>query len=64
MGCVSRNDMVVAVVACGDRLHETLTMLKSAIMFSKSSLHFVVVTEDALIQSFVEKVCLIHLNLS
>lgn len=46
----------MAVVACGDRLHETLTMIKSALMFSKAKLNFVVVAEDNLIPSFTEKV--------
>lgn len=52
----SRNDIVVAVVACGDRLQETLNMLKSALMFSKEKLNFVIVAEDRLIESFKEKV--------
>ncbi|XP_074030303.1 glucoside xylosyltransferase 1 [Leptinotarsa decemlineata] len=51
----NKNDIVVAVVACGDRLYETLNMLKSALMFSKKKLNFVVVAEDRLIGSFNEK---------
>nr|CAH7721528.1 unnamed protein product [Callosobruchus chinensis] len=51
----TRNDVVVAVVACGDRLHETLNMLKSALMFSQTKLNFIVVAEDRLIDSFNEK---------
>ncbi|CAH2005499.1 unnamed protein product [Acanthoscelides obtectus] len=51
----TRNDIVVAVVACGDRLHETLNMLKSALMFSQVKLNFIVVAEDRLIDSFNEK---------
>lgn len=50
-----RNDMVVAVVACGNRVQETLVMLKSAIMFSKVKLNFIIVTEDDLIENFKEK---------
>ncbi|XP_019871716.1 glucoside xylosyltransferase 1 [Aethina tumida] len=50
-----RSDIVVAVVACGDRLYETLNMLKSALMFSKEKLNFIVVAEDDLIESFNEK---------
>lgn len=49
------NNVVVAVVACGDRFQETMNMLKSAIMFSKVHLKFIVVTEDKLIKSFNEK---------
>lgn len=50
-----KNDIVVAVVACGDRLRETLTLIKSALMFSKEKLNFVIIAEDALIESFEEK---------
>ncbi|XP_060535447.1 glucoside xylosyltransferase 2 [Cylas formicarius] len=49
------NDIVVAVVACGDRLHETLMMLKSALMFTRKKINFIVLAEDALIESFEEK---------
>ncbi|GLV34171.1 shams [Carabus blaptoides fortunei] len=53
---VPRNmSIVVAVVACGDRLKETLNMLKSAIMFTKSHLNFVVVCEEKLTLDFEEK---------
>ncbi|KAF2885656.1 hypothetical protein ILUMI_20507 [Ignelater luminosus] len=51
----NKSNIVVAVVACGDRLHETLTMIKSALMFSKAKLNFVIVAEDNLIPSFTEK---------
>lgn len=50
-----RHDIVVAVVACGDRLQETLNMLKSALMFTKYKLNFIIVTEDSLMDSFKEK---------
>ncbi|XP_072386802.1 glucoside xylosyltransferase 1-like [Diabrotica undecimpunctata] len=50
-----RSDIVVAVVACGDRLFETLNMLKSALMFSKEKLNFIIVSEERLIDSFNEK---------
>lgn len=43
------------MVACEDRLRETLNMLKSAIMFSKLHITFIVVTEDKLIRDFSEK---------
>ncbi|KAK2842513.1 hypothetical protein Q5P01_012713 [Channa striata] len=42
----------LAVVACGPRLEETLTMLKSAVLFSKKPLHFYIFAEDDLHNSF------------
>lgn len=44
--------MHLAVVACGPRLEETLTMLKSAILFSSKPLHFHIFAEDHLHDSF------------
>ncbi|TKS73671.1 Glucoside xylosyltransferase 1 [Collichthys lucidus] len=38
----------LAVVACGPRLEETLTMLKSAVLLSKKPLHFYIFAEDDL----------------
>lgn len=51
-------EIVIAVVACGERLQETLNMLKSAIIFNieRMPLKFVIVTEQNLITSFKEKV--------
>lgn len=40
------------MVACGPRLEETLTMLKSAVLFSKKPLHFYIFAEDELHNSF------------
>ncbi|XP_072291806.1 glucoside xylosyltransferase 1-like [Eucyclogobius newberryi] len=42
----------LAVVACGPRLEETLTMLKSALLFSNKPLHFYIFAENALQDSF------------
>ncbi|XP_041650529.1 glucoside xylosyltransferase 1-like isoform X2 [Cheilinus undulatus] len=42
----------LAVVACGPRLEETLTMLKSAVLLSKKPLHFYIFAEDDLQDSF------------
>uniref|UniRef100_A0AAV2L252 Glucoside xylosyltransferase 1 n=1 Tax=Knipowitschia caucasica TaxID=637954 RepID=A0AAV2L252_KNICA len=42
----------LAVVACGPRLEETLTMLKSALLFSKNPLHFYIFAETVLHGSF------------
>lgn len=43
-------------MACGDRLKETLTLIKSALMFSKGHLNFIVIAEDTLKDSLNEKV--------
>lgn len=52
-----QQEITVAVVACGDRLRETLTMLKSAIIFSEwqQPLRFVIFSDDVLMPSFREK---------
>ncbi|KAM9496359.1 glucoside xylosyltransferase 1 isoform 2-T2 [Clarias gariepinus] len=42
----------LAVVACGPRLEETLTMLKSAVLFSHRILHFHIFAEDDLHYGF------------
>ncbi|KAK3558139.1 hypothetical protein QTP86_009861 [Hemibagrus guttatus] len=42
----------LAVVACGPRLEETLTMLKSAVLFSRRTLHFHIFAEDELHSGF------------
>ncbi|XP_067235603.1 glucoside xylosyltransferase 1 isoform X3 [Chanodichthys erythropterus] len=49
----SRSEPVgLAVVACGSRLEETLTMLKSAVLFSRRDLHFHIFAEDDLHAGF------------
>ncbi|XP_059571780.1 glucoside xylosyltransferase 2 [Alligator mississippiensis] len=47
--------MHLAVVACGDRLEETVTMLKSAVLFSNRKLRFHVFAEDSLKPEFEKK---------
>ncbi|XP_003967683.3 glucoside xylosyltransferase 1-like isoform X1 [Takifugu rubripes] len=42
----------LAVVACGPRLEETLTMLKSALLLSRKPLHFYIFAEEDLHDSF------------
>ncbi|XP_030631134.1 glucoside xylosyltransferase 1 isoform X3 [Chanos chanos] len=42
----------LAVVACGARLEETLTMLKSAVLFGRRQLHFHIFAEDDLQSGF------------
>ncbi|KAM7170241.1 glucoside xylosyltransferase 2 isoform 3-T3 [Macrochelys suwanniensis] len=50
--------MHLAVVACGDRLEETLIMLKSAVLFSYRKLKFHIFAEDSLKPEFEKKVIL------
>ncbi|EHH20640.1 Glucoside xylosyltransferase 1, partial [Macaca mulatta] len=47
--------MHLAVVACGERLEETMTMLKSAIIFSMKPLQFHIFAEDQLHHSFKDR---------
>ncbi|XP_008216745.1 glucoside xylosyltransferase 1 [Nasonia vitripennis] len=48
--------VVICVVACGaDRLDESLTMLKSALVFAKRPLRFIVISDYGLIPAFHEK---------
>ncbi|GLH01971.1 Uncharacterized protein GBIM_08026 [Gryllus bimaculatus] len=54
--------IVLAVVACGDRLAETLVMIKSAIIFTSSDLVVIVFSDKKLIPSFKEKVILKHVD--
>lgn len=46
--------MHLAVVACGERLEETLTMIKSAVLFSIKRLYLHIFAEDQLHASFIE----------
>lgn len=48
--------MHLAVVACGDRLDETLTMVKSALLFSLKKIAFHIFAEDPLAPQFKERV--------
>ena len=48
--------MHLAVVACGQRLEETLTMIKSAVLFSVKRLYLHIFAEDQLHASFMEAV--------
>ncbi|XP_011884818.1 PREDICTED: glucoside xylosyltransferase 1 isoform X3 [Cercocebus atys] len=50
--------MHLAVVACGERLEETMTMLKSAIIFSMKPLQFHIFAEDQLHHSFKDRLIL------
>uniref|UniRef100_A0A6B2EA77 UDP-D-xylose:beta-D-glucoside alpha-1,3-D-xylosyltransferase n=1 Tax=Phlebotomus kandelakii TaxID=1109342 RepID=A0A6B2EA77_9DIPT len=51
------DEVVIAVVTCGSRLHETLNMLKSVLLFNTNEypLKFVIITEESLMTSFSEK---------
>lgn len=48
--------MHLAVVACGERLEETVTMLKSALIFSIKPLQVHIFAEDQLHDSFKDRV--------
>lgn len=48
--------MHLAVVACGNRLDETLTMVKSALLFSFKKIKFHIFAEDPLAPKFEERV--------
>lgn len=50
-----RKGMHISVVACGDRLGESIVMLKSAVLFSKALLVFHIFAEDSLQQSFQDQ---------
>ncbi|XP_054595620.1 glucoside xylosyltransferase 1 [Nothobranchius furzeri] len=54
IGIKSEPAMHLAVVACGERLQETLTMIKSAVLFSIKFLHLHIFAEDQLHDSFTE----------
>ncbi|KAM8866976.1 glucoside xylosyltransferase 2 [Synchiropus picturatus] len=47
--------MHLAVVACGNRLDETLTLVKSALLFSLKKIKFHIFAEDPLTAQFKEK---------
>lgn len=50
------------MVACGPRLEETLTMLKSALLLSIKPLHFYIFAEDDLHDSFRNTVSVLLCN--
>lgn len=52
---VAASEVTICVVVCGDRLHEALTMLKSALVFANRPLQLVILAEDNLIPAFSEK---------
>ncbi|XP_046742097.1 glucoside xylosyltransferase 1 isoform X2 [Diprion similis] len=52
---LSEQEVVICVVACGDRLSESLTMMKSALVFTKRPLKFIVISDTDLIPAFNEK---------
>lgn len=53
---IGKGEIVIAVVACGMRLDETLNMIKSAIIFAVDNpLKFIIITEPDLMIGFREK---------
>lgn len=47
--------VTICVVACGDRLEESLTMLKSALVFTRRPLKFIVIADENLLEQFIER---------
>lgn len=54
--------MHLAVVACGNRLDETLTLVKSALLFSIKKIKFHIFAEDPLAPQFEERVRCLYVN--
>ena len=52
----------LSVVACGDRLNESMVMLKSASLFTRAPLHAHIFAEDELRPLFEEQVLLYFVN--
>lgn len=48
--------MHLGLVACGGRLDEALTMVKSVLLFSLKKISFHIFTEDPLVEQFKERV--------
>lgn len=44
--------LVLTLVVCGDRFNESVVVIKSAIVFTTSSLHLIIITEDSLKPKF------------
>ncbi|CAF0713883.1 unnamed protein product [Brachionus calyciflorus] len=51
----NENIINLSVVACGDRVPETLVLLKSALMFTRSKLNFLIITENNLKHQFTDE---------
>ena len=57
MYCRRKEERIhLAVVACGERLEETVVMLKSAAILTKAPLSFHIFAEDQLHEPFKEQV--------
>ena len=50
----------LSVVACGDRLNETIVMLKSAAVFSQDHFHVHIFADDELRPQFQQQVRFLH----
>lgn len=46
----------LSVVACGDRVNETVVMLKSAVLFSQEPFHAHIIADDDLRPQFQRQV--------
>jgi hypothetical protein len=54
--CSPESIIHLSVVACGDRLEETLTMIKSAVLFTKTHILLHIFADDALQTEFRQQV--------
>ncbi len=65
-GLPKSNAIKIAVTSCGTEiiLEQTLTMIKSAIIFSKSKLHFIIVVDNnaelyaEMVNNFLKFICI------
>lgn len=58
--CRKNEEVIIAVVICGDRTSEALVMIKSAIVFrGNSDLRIVVVSEKKIQQEFDQTVSIV-----
>lgn len=53
----------LSVVACGDRLEETLMMIKSSCLFSQNPMHYHIFADDELRPLFTKQVKSDNFNL-
>ena len=62
--CSPDSTVHLSVVACGDRLEETLTMIKSAVIFTKSQIHLHIFADDVLQIEFKQEVHITEVTFS
>jgi hypothetical protein len=62
--CSPSSTIHLSVVACGDRLEETLTMIKSAVIFTKSQIDLHIFADSVLEVEFKQEVHIIEVTFS